>query len=686
MKPIISKSLSSSNKVSTPFGDKKLKTSALDKLSKSLGTPKPKLDKNIPEYTSYPSRFIYSVDIPEIKDLTVEFIYNFFIPDESTNDTDTLSSDSVERMNLSQNVISKRRYEFTEEELSINRSKLPRYVKINFIPPSSEKITYGTAKQSSVISENFDKIVKEENFSTSFFSALQFNNRELDSQTNIVFNAKKYSSVDESAVTDPTLRQVMSQQDLVENTIYKNGQGQKISNKYFESIKKLSTTMQVNSALLDDLVKSGAGNPLSPNFQNFKQYQSQASVNNIFNDYRITDSDYETSINYYKVIANTDSAQSPPRSVLLGYWIEKLEIFSDGTKKKFDPIIIESPQANSYIDFNVRYGATYVYEIRSIAEITYAAVDNKTYDVAMISSLIASRGISEYVETTENIDPPPPQDLSAYWDYDRVNPLTMEFNQSTNAPYPETGKRGCLFLTWNFPVNSQMDIKKFQLFRRKNLREPFELIKMFDFNDAVIKYPLLEEKINLDVIEYSNDPKKSHYDYDFMKKSQYIYAVCSIDAHGLSSNYSEQIAVKFDEYANKLVTEIISLAGAPKQYPNLYVLEDLFVDTMQTTSYKNMNLYFSPECYQVLNNDGQPFAIVGAQQKGFSYIFNFINVENQNSVRLDISVLDNRSTFKPYRKNQIDINNVTKIAIKKLNPNLNLKKVVKKPTKIKGFF
>lgn len=686
MKPIVSKTFQ--NLSSQATSSKKL----ID-VKKSIGKAKifkqPALDTTVPEHTSFPSRFIYSVDIPEVKDLSVKFTYNFFTPDEAVNDTDILSNDTVERMNLSQNIISKKRYEFTEEDLSLNRSKLPRFVRIEFTPPLPEKITYGTSQQSSIISENFGKIVKEENFSTSFFSALTFNNRELDTQTNIVFNTKDYTKTNESTINDPLLRQVMSQQDLANNTILKNGQGEIISNKYFEKIKKLSTSMQVNNTLLDDMVKTGAGNPLTPNFENFVTYSNVSpALKDKFNDYRITDSDYETSINYYKVISRTDSAENPSKSILLGYWIEKLELLPDGTKRRFDPIVIESSQATSYVDLNVRYGTTYVYEVRSIAEVSYAAVDNKTYDVAMISSLVASRGKTEYVETTENIEPPPPQDLMAFWNYDKINPLTMEFNTSTGEPYPATGRYGCLFLTWNFPINnSQMDIKKFQIFRRKSLEEPFELIKLIDFDDSVIKYPLLEENIDRSLISYAEDPQKSYYDFDFMKDSKYIYAVCAIDAHGLSSNYSSQIAVKFDAYSNKLVIDTISLAGAPKQYPNLYLSEDLFIDTMKTSGYKNMSLYFSPECYQVVNNEGQILDVLGTQQNGTAYVFNFINIENQNSARLDVNVVDNRSTIQTLKKviSQEEIGQISN-AIKKAKENGFLKKKIKKYKKIKSFF
>ena len=120
--------------------------------------------KSIPEGISIPSRLIYTVNVPEIKDLQSKFIYNFYVPNECVVDNDILNDSTVSGMNISDFIKGKIRSEFTTTELSINRSKLPRYVKINFSPPSSTEIPYATSQESIVLSENnLSKIIKEEN-------------------------------------------------------------------------------------------------------------------------------------------------------------------------------------------------------------------------------------------------------------------------------------------------------------------------------------------------------------------------------------------------------------------------------------------------------------------------------------------------------------------------------------------
>ena len=101
-----------------------------------------------------------------------------------------------------------------------------------------------------------------------------------------------------------------------------------------------------------------------------------------------------------------------------------------------------------------------------------------------------------------------------------TNNAAAMFDPNSNKPYPNTGIRGSLMIYWSFPINPQMDIKKFQVFRRKKINEPFELIKVFDFADGSVVFPDLEETINQSLIEKTLYPECSYYDDDFLKKSE----------------------------------------------------------------------------------------------------------------------------------------------------------------------
>ena len=127
-----------------------------------------------------------------------------------------------------------------------------------------------------------------------------------------------------------------------------------------------------------------------------------------------------------------------------------------------------------------------------------------------------------------------------------------------------------------------------------------------------------------------------------MKNSQrdstYIYALCSIDAHDFSSNYSQQFAMSFDRYKNKLVKQLISPSGAPKAYPNFYLLPgigvgvgntNLTVDAMKDSSHTQMKIYFDPEYLGVRNSEGKPLRLIDTDSNGALYKLQIINVDRQ---------------------------------------------------------
>jgi hypothetical protein len=118
-------------------------------------------------------------------------------------------------------------------------------------------------------------------------------------------------------------------------------------------------------------------------------------------------------------------------------------------------------------------------------------------------------------------------------------------------------------------------VKKFQVFRRASIDEPFQLLKMYDFDDSEIKAEE-NETVFQGLVEVQSNPSTLYIDPDFKKDSKFIYAVVSIDAHGLTSNYSDQFEVTFDRFKNRVIKKRISASGAPKPYPNMYLSADTF--------------------------------------------------------------------------------------------------------------
>jgi len=261
-------------------------------------------------------------------------------------------------------------------------------------------------------------------------------------------------------------------------------------------------------------------------------------------------------------------------------------------------------------------------------------------------------------------------------------------------------------MTWDYPANSQSDIKQFQIFRRRSLDHPFELIYQYGFDTSEPGYiaksaitsefedRLLEKNnageivtpseqqaffsgrryttgekvdannienmspdlrnlvIDLGTIGERSRPVFKHTDEDFVvdienfTTTTFIYAMSSVDAHGMISNYSSQYKVSFDIYKNKLTIELVCDEGSPRAYPNLNLAIDTFKDSINTTGMKlkNLEIYFDPENFQVIDNKGTTFDVVSIQKpedppdaKPF-YHFQMINLDNQLTQVLRINV------------------------------------------------
>ena len=304
----------------------------------------------------------------------------------------------------------------------------------------------------------------------------------------------------------------------------------------------------------------------------------------------------------------------------LGYIIDRYEINTGDVIKKGKSIYISSPNIGSYIDASIKYGIQYVYSIRTVAAFFVTTVRDSG-DLQTSRFLIASRPSTfSSVLTEEYIPPPPPADINFYWDYQRAS----------------------LQVNWAFPTNPQLDIKKWQVFRRKSINEPFSLVAQLDFDDSVIKTPP-KEIVDRSLIKLFKSSITFFIDPAFDKDSNFIYAVCSCDAHGMTSNYSSQYQVSFDRIKNKLKKIMISPLGAAKQYPNTYLKAELSLDSVKSANSEKMRIYFDPEYLRVNNRDGRDLHFLKSDARGGVYRFMLLNTDRQLQANIDISIKDLRS-------------------------------------------
>jgi len=589
---------------------------------------------------SLPSKRVAVVDAPEIANFSAKFVYNFFTPDEKLNDSGTTPPDFIEKRSLAN---------FDNAFLdskNFNRF-VPRYVRFEWKP-----VPLGNRPELSgqvSIAKNISKIHNEQTFITDDFTNIFF--QDTNTGDKIAYFIRR--AIDEAREDLSKSRRAKSPLDIVkflnQNTtpiikgnfladsfIRLKNKGIRFLNEknedaitqtILERVKDVRTRTQLNNKFINTLLKTTSQNPINifddetrkllPETQRIQQKAISQEASSILSG---KDYDFEVlDILDYKTI---DPNAFDSTVQVVGYIIDKVEYTQNGPIQR-QAVIVESQNASSTADLKVRYGSKYGYSMRSVVFVEIAVEDDDSNSVIAVSFLVCSRSSPEIViDTREFVAPPPAADFNIEWDYQK------------NAPR----------LSWSFPVNSQRDIKYFQVFRRSSIKEPFQLIKMFDFNDSLSPADL-PEIVDEILVEKATSPKAYYFDFEFTKESKAIYTICTMDAHGFSSNYSIQFEISFNKFKNKLVKKLVSLSGAPKPYPNFFLQRDTFVDSIRTSGAKSARIIFNPEYLNVVDRKGNDLRLLKTEQKSV-YRLQMINVDLQQQQVLNIKLLDKRPTAK----------------------------------------
>jgi len=241
-----------------------------------------------------------------------------------------------------------------------------------------------------------------------------------------------------------------------------------------------------------------------------------------------------------------------------GYIIYKNEILDDGSIILKDTITLSAnaraqSQLQEYIDYNVAYGRNYSYQVDALYAVQFpiefpaqnggfhGGNGTGTPPWRQVDSIdeqffvTSRRSRASFVKTTEKVNPRPPEAMRIAW---------------------HQQDKGAL-ITWNMPLNIQRDIKRFQVLRRPTINDPFELLVELDFDQSVVKYDTPENVTRALRIK-SKAPIFHFIDKNIDKDREYIYTLRSVDAHGLISQYSEQLAAKYNKFTNRIDSRFIS--------------------------------------------------------------------------------------------------------------------------------
>lgn len=598
---------------------------------------------------SIPSKEAYIIDVPEIKKFSAVFRYNFFVSDEGV----------VEDGTIPKRLLAKAGETVDSKFVEAVAQRIPRYVRITWSPVVMNaenkvvddeqrlKTRINFTAASSLIRDNLDKVMDENSFAGKEFTSINLNDQSIDRKiytaisgtASFLNDERKYvekntqqslalatNAITSDAVTYQFLSKYLVQPSE-NNVFFFEKNSERIKNDAVNKLKDVNINIQMNNKFVSTLLKGQLASPYSIFSDQFvktyaisQEIQKNARVRTqrelVTDDYRT----FGRHISAFK-LKSTYTVSSDVHVV--GYIIDKFAVLDDQTLKKIDSIVIEDPTATSTIDTKIRYYGQYVYSIRSVALFTIPSIVEDTGELVVAKFLICSRPSKTIkVNCVEQIPPPPPCDLRFIWDYDEKQ----------------------LNITWSFPPNSQRDVKKFQVFRRSSIREPYQLLKVIDFDDSVVKAEAREEYFN-NLVKTDLNPKLIFIDENFTKDSKYMYALCSIDAHGLTSNYSEQYEVSFDRFKNRPVFSRFSASGAPKAYPNMFLLADTFIDSVVVSGYRTMKMAFDPEYYSVFDNQGNDLKFMTTNRSGGKYRFQFINLDLQKQQDVNIEIQDMRETI-----------------------------------------
>lgn len=626
---------------------------------------------------SLPSKEVIVVDVPEVREFKAAFVYNFHVPDELVSEDAT---------NIPASILSKPAEHFDAEYIDFVKTRIPRHVRFDFSPVFMQNPTLElTDEQRRDVSANrrihqgdllrkfYDRIIGEQEFASLSYNVVNFTDQGIEKKlydfvsgsleviledADITVSAKGKKEADYKKELQAkrtknrkdlqTMQRKISYanrltgknigidflqrsmtQPREEGVYFLENDGKKLTDRdvSVDNLKKVSLKSQINSKVYDTIVKTALYNPthtISSEMVKLASVSEARQKEARSETTQISQTDYMTIVQPIDICTTPTITVTSAKKRIVGYVIDKWEMLPNGDLSAKEPILLENPYVSTAVDYKIKYGGKYAYQVRTVAEYTMPAITQEDHQLVVIKLLICSKPTKKiFVECSEAVPPPFPTDLDFVWDYEKNN----------------------LVVTWTFPPNSQRDIKKFQVFRRRSIKEPFQLQKMYNFDDTLRPEPFVDvdpENVPDDFIEYMTNPKLTYVDTDFKKDSSFIYAVCSIDAHGFTSNYSTQMQVSFDRFANRLVKKLICISDCPKPYPNMNLASDTFVDVMYHENGSRMKVYFTPEYLELYNNENQIIPILSTNQKDAEYRIQIINLDAQKEQTINIQVEDRR--------------------------------------------
>ena len=589
------------------------------------------------------------VDLPQPDDLDVQFVYNFFTPNERTND----SGNAV----IQGKTVSKAHLGFQyQNEPSVLNARIPRYNVLSW--KSGERVDYNPVEDVGSLTDMKNvTIQRETEITTNRYMSVGISDP--DGPDRIAAKLKALSDLER--IPFEASNQAKHLADLIGQGIEKSALQPLISPKLSDLIVNFRTDKAIKDRY--DLSRSfslhsqisyssaatifGGDDDVSP----LSSAAVRSAVKNISSEKDQKSTDVLTvgdiQLKFAPFSAEEDKGTIGLKTIQhIGYEIDRSQYDAAGNKHRYRSYKGIPLGSESFVDSEIVYGTKYCYEIRNIFLVIAVALDESTTPAKKkrISFFASSRPAASKTVVTKEITAPEPPDGVLY-----------RFNY-------EKG-RG-LLITWQVPSGKSRDVKYFQIFKRASIKSEFFCIGMLDFDDSEIKV-MKPEYVRSDLVKrigrYLEDGtfrvsraqtyfEDTEFDRDH---GSAIYAVCAVDAHGLTSGYSAQTEVSFDSLRNEIKLKSVSRSGAPKQYPNFFVDPDMD-DNIAVDSFSQdaifdsgrsvAKFYFTPDMITARDNDGNENRIVVTEDPSpdiqRNYKIQIINLDLQKSTTAEIVVND----------------------------------------------
>jgi len=614
---------------------------------------------------TFASRPSNKINIPEVKSANASFVYNYYTRDERIRPDSVDPRSRIVTLNNS-----------TTDEIFYRskNKKIARYVRIEFQPPQlSNNMIQNVDLTTSLgedLSDVLNKVIVEGSLSNSIFVGTELLDTGKESKIYTMLNGAMFfmdipteqnSPKEAAEILYDTLQEKggLFGQDkkMIVNALSNiaaegynlapSDVPPEIAKFATDPVGKQTFSVQFNQLLMSDLISASTKIPDNMfqdelrSLQNFAN-EAKARIIDTIGENVYQEADYDL-----QVEAITERAVNPatinsldyPKIKLAGYLIEKYEILPSEEVKFLGRKYINNVQGRYAIDEEIGYGGVYFYKIRTVCRVETMLASENNDDPAenqllMADFYMASEGVLADVTCVERVPPPTVSTIRASFDFKTLLPR----------------------LTWQFPLNKQRDIKRFQIFKRLTLDQPFVLLKEYDFDNSIIRSTVSEIAPAKHVIRM-NRPGLSFIDSTHKQGEKPIYTIACVDAHGMSSNLGLQVQVERDRYTNKVSSKVMSRPGAPKPYPNLFINVDSFQDVMKVSNYDKVKVFLDPEYYRVTKTEmrSQTYEYMGydlessvptevdtnflaIDDNNFRYSMHIINTDNQKDSLVKIKL------------------------------------------------